>query len=105
MIIRLIREVEYGWAMRSLAFLILAWLAISIVTVKARRPPGGIGLTGAQMAEPIRDLPSLALAIGLACMALGVYIPVDYLPVEGIAVGGISQNLSQYIVAIFNAGR
>ena len=104
MIIRLIREVEYGWAMRSLAFLILAWLAISIVTVKARRPPGGIGLTGAQMAEPIRDLPSLALAIGLACMALGVYIPVDYLPVEGIAVGSISQGLLQYI-AIFNAGR
>ena len=91
--------------MRISAFLILSLLAIAIVTVKARRPPGGIGLTGAQMAEPIRDLPSLALAIGLACMALGVYIPVDYLPVEGIAFGGISQDLSQYIVGIFNTGR
>jgi MFS family permease len=105
MINRLIREVGYGWAMRISAFLILALLVIAIVTVKARRPPGRIALTGAQMAKPFRDLPFLALAIGVAFQAFGVYIPVDYLPVEGIAVGGISQDLSQYIVSIFNAGR
>jgi MFS family permease len=69
MINRLIRKVGYGWAMRISAFLILALLAIAIVTAKARRPPGRIRLTGAQMAKPIRDLPFLVLAIGLACMA------------------------------------
>jgi MFS transporter, MCT family, aspergillic acid transporter len=105
MINRLIRKVGYGLAMRMSAFLILSLLAIAIVTVKARRPPGRIALTGAQMAKPLRDLPFLAPAIGLACMGLGVYVPVDYLPVEGIAFGGISQDLSQYIVGIFNTGR
>jgi hypothetical protein len=104
MINRLIKKVGYRWAMRTSAFLILALLAIAIVTVKARRPPGRTRLTGAQMAKLIRDLPFLALAIGFACMAFGVYVPVDYLPVEGIAVGSISQGLLQYI-AIFNAGR
>ena len=36
MINRLIRNVGYGWAMRISAFLILALLAIAIVTVKTR---------------------------------------------------------------------
>jgi MFS family permease len=105
MINRLIRKVGYGWAMRISAFLIFVLLAIAIVTVKARRPPGRVALSGTQMAKSFRDLPFLALAIGMACMAFGIYIPVDYIPVEGIAIGGISQDLSQYILAIFSAGR
>ena len=65
MINRLISEVGYGWAMRTSAFLILALLIIAIVTVKARCPHGKTTLSRAQMAKPIRDLPFLALAVGL----------------------------------------
>jgi MFS transporter, MCT family, aspergillic acid transporter len=105
MVNRLIRQVGYGWAMRISAFLILALLVIANVTVKARRPPGRVELTGAQMVKSFRDLPFLALAVGVGFMTFGVYIPIVFLPLEGIAVGGLSQDLSQYIVSIFNAGR
>ncbi|KAE9363191.1 MFS general substrate transporter [Stipitochalara longipes BDJ] len=102
MVNHLISEVGYGWAMRISAFLILALLIIAIVTVKARRPHGRTPLTGDLMAKPFKDIPFLALAVGLGCMSFGIYIPVDFLPTEAIAVGSMSKYLAQYIIAIYN---
>jgi MFS family permease len=105
MVNRLIKEVGYGWAMRISAFMILALLAIANLTVKARRPPGKVRLTKEDMGKSFRDIPFIILCLGLGCMVFGIYVPIVFLPSEGIAIGGLSRYLADYIIAIFNAGR
>ena len=105
MLNRLIKAIGYGWAMRASAFLILGLLLIAIATVKVRTVHNKPPLSRAQMAKPFKELPFIALAIGLGLATAGIWVPIDYIPVEGTAIGGISSFLSQYIVSIFNAAR
>jgi hypothetical protein len=46
----------------------------------------------------------LLVIAGFTLLTFGVYIPIDYLVVEGLS-SGISTNLSKYLLALLNAGR
>ncbi|KAK2606292.1 hypothetical protein QQS21_003340 [Conoideocrella luteorostrata] len=102
MVSRLIAEVGFGWAMRVSAFLILALLIVANVTVKPFQPPTPHSLTFQQFYLPFTEPKFLALTVGLLLFTFGLYIPIDYIPVEA-AAAGMSAHLVEYLVPILNA--
>ncbi|KAH8896776.1 MFS general substrate transporter [Thozetella sp. PMI_491] len=102
MLNRLVNTVGYGWAMRISAFLILFLLILAILTVRMRNLPKKKGAPGAPPSKPFKEPGYLMLLIGMFLLTFGIYVPVNYLPSEAIAFG-MSQDLAQYLVAIFNA--
>jgi hypothetical protein len=101
---RLILSVGFGWAMRSAAFLILALLIVSILTIRSRSPPTPHPLTRSILLQPFREVEMMLVVIGFMLVTFGVFVPVNYLVVDAIA-SGMSVDLSRYLVAILNAGR
>lgn len=104
MLSRMVRSVGYGWAMRTAAFMILALLAVAILTVRTRHPPSPTHLPLAQMARPLREPGFIVLMTGMFVLTFGIFAPITYLQVQAVEAG-MSPDLAQYLVAIFNAGR
>jgi nitrate/nitrite transporter NarK len=104
MVDRLIRSVGYGWAMRTAAFLILVLLIIANFTITSRHPPRPSKLSGSEMVKPFKELGYLLLLLGMFLLTFGIFVPIDYLPVQAIQAG-MSIELAQYLIAILNAAR
>ena len=104
MVSRLIDELSFGWAMRISAFLILALLIVANLTVKAYRPPIPRKLTLAQFIKPFTEIKFVLLAFGVLLFTFGLYVPIDYIPVEA-ASAGMRPGLVEYLVPILNAAR
>lgn len=101
----LIRVVGYGWAMRVDAFLILILLVVANLTLRTRRPPRPVKLTGASLAKPFSELTFNLLIVGLFLMPFGMYVPVTYLPVAALGEGFVSPSMAINLVAFYNATR
>lgn len=101
---RLIPEVGFGWAMRIGAFLILFLLFIANLTIRSRLPPCPRPLSRSALTQPLREMKMLLVTAGFTLLTFGMYVPIDYLVVEGIS-NGLGTNLAQYLPAIMNAGR
>jgi len=104
MITRLIRQVGYGWAMRAGAFMILGMLIIANLTITSRHPPRPTALSKEQMAKPFHERGFIILLVGLFILTFGIFIPINYLQVQGLEAG-MNPDLAQYLIAILNAGR
>lgn len=125
MLSRLIETLGYGWAMRISAFMILGLLVVANLTLRTRVPPSsaarrniqrvGSGPAGAggsirsaqgrkQLWKPFREMAFVLLLAGLFLIPFGLYIPVNYLPVASLGAG-MTKDMSQNVVAIYNAGR
>ncbi|KAH8906661.1 MFS general substrate transporter [Coniochaeta sp. PMI_546] len=102
MITRLIKQVGYGWAMRSGAFMILGLLIIANLTVTCRHKPRPTALSKEQMSKPFRERGFLILLAGLFVLNFGIFIPIDYLQIQGLEAG-MRPQLAQYLIAILNA--
>lgn len=102
MVTRLIREVGYGWAMRICAFIILFLLVIANLTVKAIHPPRPQKVTAATLAKPFRETEFLLVIAGFFCFTYGIFVPINYLPVEALAAG-VRPGLVEYLIPILNA--
>lgn len=99
---RLIDTVGYGWAMRTSAFVILALLTVTNLTLRTRQAPTGRSLPPGHMWRPFREIPFVLLLVGLFLVPFGLYIPINYLPVASIGTG-MSKDLAQNLVAFYNA--
>ncbi|KAI9370021.1 major facilitator superfamily domain-containing protein [Aspergillus egyptiacus] len=104
LVTHLIRSVGFGWAMRTVAFLILALLVLANLTVRPFYPPHPRKLTRAELLKPLREPQFLLLTAGLFLFTYGFYVPINYLPVQAIAAGGMSPDLAQYLLPMLNAG-
>lgn len=102
MVTRLIREVGYGWAMRICAFMILGVLIVANLTVRSFHPPQPKTITPAQMVQPFKEVEFVLLLLGLLLFTYGLYVPINYLPVQSLDAG-MDPNLVEYIMSIFNA--
>ncbi|KAG8405756.1 hypothetical protein J3458_021691 [Metarhizium acridum] len=102
MVSRLIREVGFPWAMRTCAFLILALLIVANLTIRAAHPPRPHKLTKAQLAKPFSEFDFVFLCAGFFCFTFGIFVPIDYLPVQALDAG-VDPNLVQYLLSILNA--
>lgn len=105
MISRMIRSTGYPWAMRTAAFLILALQVIAIVTVRPRTKPVPKKMPTGRFAAPFIEFPFVMLLLGIFVLTYGIFIPIDYLAVQGFQEAHMSEEMSQYLVAIFNAAR
>ncbi|TRX89970.1 hypothetical protein FHL15_009071 [Xylaria flabelliformis] len=103
MISRLIDSVGYPWAIRSAGFLILGLQVIAICTVRTRTKPVPKKMPTGRLAAPFKEFPFVLLLLGIFVLTYGIFIPIVYLAVQAFQEAGTSEQMSQYIVAIFNA--
>lgn len=103
MVDRLVRQVGFGWAMRTCAFMILGLLAFSNVTVRSRIPPTPKKFHLRQFWSPLAEVPYLLLTIGTFLFMLGLFNPMNYISLYG-RQHGVDANLSSYLLPILNAG-
>lgn len=101
---RLIRTVGYGWAMRTVAFVILLLLIVTNLTLRSHRAPATGMPSREQMARPFREAPFMILLGGLSLIPFGLYIPINYMPVAAIGAR-IPSEMAQNLVAFYNAAR
>lgn len=99
---RLIHRVGFPWAMRTCAFLMLALLIVTNLTMRAFRPPRPQKLTGARLAQPFRETDFLFLGAGFFCFTFGIFIPVNFLPLQALDAG-MDPILAQYLLPVLNA--
>ncbi|KAI0185487.1 major facilitator superfamily domain-containing protein [Xylaria flabelliformis] len=103
MISRLIDSIGYPWAIRSAGFLILGLQVIAICTVRPRTQPVPKKMPTGRLAAPFKEFPFVLLLLGIFVLTYGIFTPIIYLAVQAFQEAGASEQLSQYIVAIFNA--
>lgn len=104
MVNRLIDKIGFGWAMRISAFLILLLLIVASFTVKAHSPPRVKTATKDQIIQPFKELPFVAVMIGIFVFNFGYFVPITYLVVQGVEAG-MRPALAQYLIPIVNAAR
>jgi MFS family permease len=102
MVTRLIKQVGFGWSMRICAFMILGLLIIANLTVKSLHPPSPQKVSGAQMLKPFREPEFIFCALGFFFFTYGLFIPIDYLPVQALQAG-LDPGLVHYLIPILNA--
>ena len=97
---RLIVEVGFPWAVRTMAFVMLATFAIAIAILKPRLPP--------RKAGPLIDIATakdpayLIFVLGLTLTFIAFFIPFFY--VQSFALNiGIDQDLAFYLLSVMNA--
>ena len=105
LISRMIPTVGYPWTIRTAAFIILGLQIIAILTVRSRTKPTPKKMPVGRFAAPFTELPFVLLLLGLAVLDYGIFIPIDYLAVQGFQEAHVSEEMAQYLVSIFNAAR
>ncbi|PNP54672.1 hypothetical protein FNYG_15615 [Fusarium nygamai] len=103
MVTHLIKEVGFGWAMRTCAFMILGLLIIANLTIKPLHPPHPQKISGAQMLRPLREPDFVFVTLGFFLFTYGLFVPIDYLPVQALESGKVDPSLVQYLIPILNA--
>jgi hypothetical protein len=58
-----------------------------------------------RFAAPFTEFPFVLLLLGTFVLTHGIFIPIDYLAVQGFQEAHMSEEMAQYLVSIFNAAR
>jgi len=98
----LVTSVGFGWAMRVIAFIVLAGQLVAIAVLKQRPSPNKprklLDLTA------FREARFVIFCLGSVFMFAGAYTPFFFIAVFGQEKLGISQNMSDNALAISGAG-
>ncbi len=89
----------FGWTVRIIGFLILPFMAFSLLTVTARLPPRK---TTFWIPSAFRDPTFLLLSVSLFFGFMGVFTPIFFLPTYAVS-RGMDPTLAGYLSAILNA--
>ena len=100
-ITRLLPLIGFGWAMRTIAFIILFLLIIGNLTLKPYLPPSGRKFAVKDFMEPLREKAFVALISASFATYLGGFLPFTFIPSSGREIG-MSSELAGYLVAIVN---
>lgn len=101
MVIKLIPEVGFGWAMRICAFLILALLIFANLTLRSRIAPTKRPFEPMAFIRPLKE-PRFALLTGaIFFFYWGMFIPFTFIVVEARS-HGMSDRMANYLVPILN---
>ncbi|KAJ5174344.1 MFS transporter asaE [Penicillium canariense] len=102
MVTKLIPQVGFPWAMRICAFLILALLAVSNLTLKSRLTHTKKPFDIMNFVRPLKDLKFVVTVAACFCFFWGMFLPFTFVITQAQRYG-MSQNLSQYLIPILNA--
>ena len=105
MISRMVQSAGYPWTIRTAAFIILGLQVIAILTVRPRTKPVPKKLPAGRLAAPFTEFPFFILLLGIFVLTYGIFIPIEYLAVQGSQEAHESEQMAQYLVSIFNAAR
>ncbi|KAB5566226.1 major facilitator superfamily transporter [Coniochaeta sp. 2T2.1] len=101
MLIKLIPQVGFGWAIRICAFLILALLIWANLAVRSRIPPTRRPFQLMAFVKPLTELPFALLTAAIFFFYWGMFIPMTFIVVEA-RTQGMSDHLANYLVPILN---
>ncbi|RYP47285.1 hypothetical protein DL768_006626 [Monosporascus sp. mg162] len=102
MMTRLIASLGFPWTMRIMAFMFLALLAVSCLTVKSRLPPRPKPVRFADYYRPLTE-PTMAFVVAAGFFSfLGIFLPFNYLIIQA-QQAGVSPTLVPYLLPILNA--
>lgn len=104
MVTKLIPEVGFPWAMRSVAFTVLGMLIIANLTVKSRLKPRPRPLVIMEFVRTFGDIKFLLVTIGGWFFVFGMFLPFTYVILQA-QQDGMSVDLSSYLIPILNAAR
>ncbi|KAK9235228.1 major facilitator superfamily domain-containing protein [Lipomyces kononenkoae] len=102
MVEKLIIEVGFGWAMRSVAFMLLGLLIFANATLKSRLPPLRRPVSLMDFIRPYFEITFLLLSISSFFLYIAGFLPFNYLIVQAEA-SGMSTSLAGYLIPILNA--
>ncbi|KAJ5630948.1 MFS transporter asaE [Penicillium longicatenatum] len=102
MVTHLIPEVDFPWAMRICAFLILFMLGISNLTLKSRLPHHRKPVNLMVFVYPLKDIKFVMTVAGSFCFFWGMFLPFTFVITQAERYG-MSSNMSQYLIPILNA--
>lgn len=98
---RLIDSIGFPWAVRVMAFIMLATLGFGLALLRPRLPPRAVGSLVDFSA--FHDSAYTTFVIGLALGFMAFFIPFFYAETYALNIGLDSQ-MSFYILIIMNAG-
>ncbi|OCL10364.1 major facilitator superfamily transporter [Glonium stellatum] len=101
MVIHLIPEVGFGWAMRICAFLILGLLIFANLTVRSRIAPTKRPFSPMAFVRPLKEPSFFLLTAAVFFFYWGMFTPFTFI-VEEARTHGMSQHLANYLVPILN---
>ncbi|KAL1310958.1 hypothetical protein AAFC00_001179 [Neodothiora populina] len=102
MVAQLIPKVGFAWTMRICAFLILFMMTIANMTIKSRLTHRRKKFDILDFLRPLREPPFVLMTLASLFFCFGLFLPINYLPLEAISFG-MSQRLSSYLISILNA--
>jgi MFS family permease len=104
MVTKLIPQIGFPWAMRSVAFTFLGLLIIANSTIKSRLAPQKKPVNIMDFVRPFGDMTFLLTTSGSWMFFFGMFLPFTYVILQAQAVG-MDPELSQYLIPILNAVR
>ncbi|EXK24170.1 hypothetical protein FOMG_19091 [Fusarium oxysporum f. sp. melonis 26406] len=102
-VVHLIPQLGFAWAMRVCAFVILALLIFANFTVKSRIKPTKRSFSLIAFLRPLKDPVFLLLTSAVFFFFWGMFIPFTFIVVAA-REQGMSPRLASYLVPILNAG-
>ncbi|KAJ5532950.1 MFS transporter asaE [Penicillium frequentans] len=102
MVTHLIPEVDFPWAMRICAFLILFMLGIANLTLKSRLQHHRKPVNLMVFVHPLKDIKFVMTVAGSFCFFWGMFLPFTFVITQAERYG-MSSNMSQYLIPILNA--
>ncbi|KLU85541.1 hypothetical protein MAPG_04564 [Magnaporthiopsis poae ATCC 64411] len=90
------------WTMRILAFIVLALLSVTIVTVKGRLPPQPKPLVMSEYLDSFKDPVYNLIVCGNFCFLWGTFLPYTFIILHA-GHAGMDPNLAAYLLPIINA--
>ncbi|KAK9474980.1 major facilitator superfamily domain-containing protein [Dipodascopsis tothii] len=102
---QVVSKAGFGWAVRSLGFIMLFMACVSIFSLQPRLQPRGKTRFNFKhdYIRPFKYVPIVLLACGLFCLYWGVLVPFNYIPGHAVA-HHFSLNMADYLVSFLNAG-
>ncbi|ORY71475.1 monocarboxylate permease-like protein [Pseudomassariella vexata] len=89
----------FGWSVRIIGFLILPFMVLACLGIKARLPPRD---TEFWLLSACKDIRFLLLIVALFFMFFGMFTPFFFLPTYATSQG-MSPTLAGYLLSILNA--
>ncbi|KAJ4303137.1 hypothetical protein N0V90_002029 [Kalmusia sp. IMI 367209] len=102
MLTRLIPKIGFGWSMRTLAFMFLGMMVITITTTKSRLTHTKKPFQIMEFVHPLREPPFVLLVMASFFFFFGNFLPFNFLILQA-QEEGMSTSLSNYLLAIVNA--
>ena len=104
MIYHLLPRIGFAWTMRAVDFLILGLLIIANITVKSNIKPRRSPFDIIEFIAPLKEWPFLLTTVGSFLFFSVNLVPPNFIILQA-KHEGMSSQLSQYLLPIFNSAR